>query len=128
MKISDNTLMEFTKFLMGGGINFILNITITYALTEFLGLYYLTSFMIVQIILIVYGYLYNSMVTFKIKTKSKKRFLKFISLLSIFYVINILLVKTLTDIVGMPYLISIIVTIVATTILRFSAYRKLVFI
>jgi len=115
MKIHKSTLIEFSKFIMGGGVNFVLNTVLTYILTEFLGIYYLVSFMIVQTILVVYGYFYNLLFTFKIKTKSKKRFMKFLLFLVIFYAVNIGLVKIFTDTIKIPYIISIVITIFATT-------------
>jgi|GEM_PF-4805796 len=127
MKIHKSTLIEFSKFIMGGGVNFVLNTVLTYILTEFLGIYYLVSFMIVQTILVVYGYFYNLLFTFKIKTKSKKRFMKFLLFLVIFYAVNIGLVKIFTDTIKIPYIISIVITIFATTALRFFTYKKFVF-
>lgn len=127
MKNLNSVLIEFSKFIMGGGVNFALNTGLTYVLTEYLGLYYLSSFILVQTVLVIYGYFYNLLYTFKIPSKSKKRFFKFLVFLVLFFGVNIALVKILTETVTIPYMFSIVVTIFITTTLKFFTYKKFVF-
>ncbi|MBU0647915.1 GtrA family protein, partial [Patescibacteria group bacterium] len=119
---------QFFVFAAGGVVNFLLNIGLTYLLTEVFDIYYLLSFAIVQIIVIIYGFVYNTFLTFRLKKASTWIFVKFITFLHIFALVNILLVRFFTDVVGLQYLISIIITIFATIILRFFLYKKYVFV
>jgi len=119
---------QFAIFTLGGGVNFILNTAVTYFLTDVLGLYYLYSYIIVQIIIITYGYLYNSLITFKQKKPTRKSLIKFLVCLPIFAFLNVILVKILTDWLGIYYLISIVVTIFLTIAGRFYIYKKWVFV
>lgn len=128
MKKYKENIKQFLIFALGGGVNFVLNTVATYLLTDILGMYYLYSYVIVQIIIIVYGYLYNSYVTFRLIKPSKLALVKFIFLLPIFAVINVMLVKIMTDWLGIYYVWSIILTIFITIIGRFYIYKKWVFV
>ncbi|MFA4931104.1 MAG: GtrA family protein [Patescibacteria group bacterium] len=121
-------IKQFLIFCTGGIVNFALNTGGTYLLTNYLHLYYLYSFAIIQIIIIIYGFLYNNYLTFRQKKTSPWVAFKFIAFLHLFALINILFVRFFTDSIGLPYLISIIVTITFTIIGRFILYKKFVFI
>jgi dolichol-phosphate mannosyltransferase len=127
MKKYKENIKQFLIFALGGGVNFVLNTVVTYLLTDVLGIYYLYSYIIVQIIIIVYGYLYNSYVTFRQVKPSKLALAKFIFLLPVFAVINVMLVKILTDWLGIYYVASIILAIFITIVGRFYIYKKWVF-
>lgn len=121
-------IIQFLVFGVGGVVNFFLNTYLTYFLTETIGLYYLYAFILVQIVVVIYGYLYNSFLTFGLKKVSPKVIVRFVFSLIVFAIMNILLVKILTDWCQLYYVFSIVVTIFITIIGRFLFYRKYVFV
>ena len=72
------------KYTLGGGINYGLKIGSTFLLTEVLSLYYLLSYAITLILVIIYSFLYNMFITFNKTTDKAKKFVKYIIALLIF--------------------------------------------
>jgi len=69
---------RFIIFCIGGGLGAIINWIISFFLTSILGIYYLVSYTLAQVINITFNFLWNQNITFKVKDKAKRRFLKFI--------------------------------------------------
>jgi len=70
---------RFIIFCIGGGLGAIINWAISFFLTTVLGIYYLLSYTLAQSVNIIFNFLWNRHITFKIKTKATKRFIKFIT-------------------------------------------------
>ncbi len=68
---------RFIIFCIGGGLGAIINWIISFFLTTVLGFYYITSYTLAQTVNITFNFLWNRHITFKIKTKATKRFIKF---------------------------------------------------
>jgi len=119
---------QFAVFGLGGVTNYLLNIGLTYALTEWLGWYYLLSFTVVQMIIIVYNFLYHNWLTFRGARMSGWTFIKYLLWLGVFALINIGLVKLTTDYLQWHYMISIFAVTAVTMVVKFLIYRKYVFI
>ena len=58
-------LFRYVKFLFGGGLSLLLNLLITYSLTEFLQLWHMLSFGIALGCEILFLFVYHSYVTFR---------------------------------------------------------------
>lgn len=69
---------RFIIFCIGGGLGALINWIISFILTTGLGLYYIASYTLAQTVNITFNFLWNRHITFKIKTKVTKRFIKFI--------------------------------------------------
>ena len=123
----NEVFFSFIKFCLGGIVNLGLNTGLTFFLVEVVGLYYLWSFAIVQVIIVFYGFFYNLKITFRVKHWDKSTLTRFVFFLWLFYFINLGLVKFLTETLGFYYIISIILTVAITIGVRFYIYKKLVF-
>lgn len=118
---------KFIVFVVGGTIGSLVNIGLTYFLTEFLGFWYLSSFILGSLINILFNFGYHCFFTFRIRNKIKSRMIKFflVSIISIFFVVYF--VYFLTDIIGLWYLFSVILTMVIVSIANFLINKFWVF-
>lgn len=118
---------KFIIFSIGGGLGALINWTITVILTELVGLWYMASYSIGLTINLIFNFLYQRHITFKVKDKVKRRFTLFtiISLSTIF--LNMFLVYTLTEYLGLFYLISIIFVTIIIAIINFILNKEFVF-
>ena len=64
-------LYRYVKFVFGGGISLILNLLITYLLTELIGFWHMVSFAIALSLETIFLFAYHSKVTFKVNGKFK---------------------------------------------------------
>ena len=83
---------NFIIFIIGGGVGALTNWSISFVLTSLLGLHYVVSYGLAQVINISVNFLWHTFITFKESSEPLKRFVKFImlslctALLSIFLV------------------------------------------
>lgn len=115
------------KFLVGGGVNYTVNFILTLVLTEVLGLWYVLSFSLSQLFTIVFGFFFNSKVTFQSQA-DRVGFIKFLVVLFGSAVGNVGLVKLLTEFGGLYYLVSIFLSMTVFMVVKFILYRNWVFI
>jgi len=90
---------RFIIFCIGGGLGAIINWVISFFLTTVLGIYYLLSYTLAQSVNITFNFLWNRHITFKIKTKTTKRFIKFITVSLSTAALSILLVYLIKEFV-----------------------------
>ena len=89
---------QFIIFLFGGGLGALLNLGMTYFLTEFFGFWYLTAYSFGVISNIVFNFFFHRAITFQEKSNFKKRIARFF-LTSVFIGSGImLLVYVFTDV------------------------------
>ena len=99
---------RFIIFCIGGGLGAIINWVISFILTTGLGLYYVLSYTLAQTVNITFNFLWNRHITFKIKTKAKERFIKFITVSLSTAALSILLVYLIKEFV-LDYLYKIVI-------------------
>ena len=116
-------IYRYIKFLIGGGISLIINLIITYVLTEYFYLWHMLSFLIALGIEIVFLFAYHSFVTFN----KKGRVSIFIIIILIISGMNWIAVYFLSIIIGIQYLIAIILSAGAISIINYLLNKNFVF-
>ena len=116
-------IYRYIKFLIGGSISLIINLIITYVLTEYLNLWHMLSFSIALGVEIVFLFAYHSFVTFN----KKGRVSIFIIIILIISGMNWIAVYFLSIIIGIQYLIAIILSAGAISIINYLLNKNFVF-
>lgn len=114
---------RYFKFLCGGGLSLILNLTVTYLLTELFQLWHMLSFAIALCLEILFLFVYHSLVTFR----KKGKFLTFVIVILFISALNWVGVYLLSVIMGLYYLISIVVVALLISVLNYFLNQRLVF-
>ncbi|MFH1182167.1 MAG: GtrA family protein [Candidatus Woesearchaeota archaeon] len=94
------TLRRYFIFLLGGGTGLLIAEVTTTLLTESFQLWYMLSYIIGTILAIIFTFIYHRYVTFRKFTDVRKRFVKFVFVVSIIAVVNIALVYLSTEAVA----------------------------
>ena len=118
---------RFSKFFYGGLINYGLKIFVTAILTEIFMVWYFISYIIALFCVVIFSYFYNAYITYNVYS-SKRKFIKYIVFLILFIIADALLVKLLTEIMGLHYVYSIIGVTTGLFLLKYLVYGKFVFI
>jgi putative flippase GtrA len=116
-------LFRYVKFVFGGGLSLILNLIITYFLTEMLALWHMLSFGIALCVEILFLFGYHSLVTFR----KKGKFGRFVIVILFISVLNWGFVYLLSVTFGLQYLISIVVSAGVISIVNYLINRAVVF-
>ncbi len=116
-------LRMYLKFIVGGSLSTLLNLAITYLLTEVGHVWHMLAFAIALGIEIIFQFLYHSVITFKKKGKATL-FLLVILLISD---LNWILVYIISVKWRWHYLTSIILAALIISIINFYLNRYLVF-
>lgn len=114
---------RYFKFLFGGGLSLLLNLTVTYLLTEIFQLWHMLSFAIALCLEILFLFGYHSLITFR----RKGYFLKFVIVILFISALNWVGVYLLSVILGVYYLLSIIMVALIISILNYLLNKKIVF-
>ena len=114
---------RYFKFLFGGGLSLILNLAVTYLLTEFFQLWHMLSFALALCLEILFLFGYHSMITFR----KKGHFLKFVIVILFISALNWVGVYLLSVILRVYYLLSIILVALIISILNYFLNKRLVF-
>lgn len=121
-------IKKISKFSIGGILNFLIKIGLTFFLTERLKVWYFSSYIITLLVLLIYGFYYNAYITFDVKNNQKHNFMKFSVIMILFLLLDGMLVRILTDFLGLYYLLSIVLVTFVLFFARFFTYNKFVFI
>jgi len=114
-------ISEFFKFAFVGLIGTFVNIIMLYLLTEGMSIYYMLSAVISFIVAMTSNFILNKIWTFneKIKVGMGKKYMQF-SLVSIFSLaVNLIFLYLFTEVFGIYYLISQVLSIGITLIINF---------
>jgi putative flippase GtrA len=114
---------RYITFVFGGGLSLILNLLITYLLTELVHLWHMLSFAIALGVEILFLFIYHSFITFK----KRGRFLLFVIVVLGISAANWLFVYVLSVVLNVYYLIAIIVSAAVISIINYLINKKLVF-
>ena len=123
MKITWGELYRYFRFLVGGGLSLLLNLGVTYVLTEYFHLWYMLSFAIALALEILFLFLYHSQVTFQ----SQGRFLRFVLGILFISALNWAGVYLVTVPLGVHYLIAIPGVALIISLLNYWMNRTWVF-
>lgn len=126
---TENTSIQFFRYIFVGGISFIVDFSLLFALTNYLNLFYLVSAAIAFILGLITNYFLSVFWIFK-KRKFKKRSHEFIIFAVIGIVgvfLNELIIWFFTDIVNLHYLISKIISTIIILSFNFFVRKKILF-
>jgi dolichol-phosphate mannosyltransferase len=101
-------IKEFFKFGIVGTIGAVINLGTLYALTEFLGIYYIISAIFAFIIAVTSNYFLNKTWTFKEKVADRtlRKYVQFFSVSVFALGVNLIILYSLTEFVGIWYMLS----------------------
>ena len=119
-------IKEFKKyvvFIIGGGISLLINVGVTYAFTEYAGLWHMMSYTFALIVEVIFLFVYHTYITFK----AKGHFLKFAVVILFISVLNWALVYFTSVVLGVYYLIAIVVVALVVSVLNYAINRICVF-
>src|SRR3989338_7022911 len=116
-------LYSYVKFIFGGGLSLILNLTLTYLLTEFLALWHMLSYGLALGVEVIFLFFFHSSITFK----QNGNFFRFAVLILAMSFLNWIAVYFLTVILPIPYLMGIILAAGVISILNYVLNKRLVF-
>ena len=126
---TDSTLIQLFRYGFVGGIAFLVDYGTLYVLTEFLGLHYLLSATLAFVMGLVTNYLLSIAWVFN-SHKSRSRWAEFtvFALIGIIGLgLNALIMYLCTDLLGMHYLISKLVSTVMVFFWNFFARKTILF-
>ena len=116
-------LYNYIKFLFGGGLSLLLNLGITYSLTEFLHFWHMVAFAMALTCEIFFLFTYHSLVTFR----KQGRFFFFAAVVLFISGLNWLAVYALTEVLTLPYLIAIVLAAGVISVLNYGINKRIVF-
>ena len=126
---TENTLIQLFRYGFVGGIAFLVDYGILYALTEFFGLHYLLSATIAFIFGLVTNYLLSVVWVFNShKTESRWTEFTVFALIGIIGLgLNALIMYLCTDVLAIHYLISKLISTVIVFFWNFFARKTILF-
>jgi len=124
------TKTQFTKFAIAGLIFAVVNILILYALTDFLGIYYILSSIIAFALGSTGNFLLNKKWTFKERMRHDllAKYIKAMSVNISAVIITITLLFILTEYLNIHYLISQTIAMAVAFVANFIGNKKIVFV
>ena len=121
------THYKLVRYIIFGAVILSLTLSLTYLLTEVVHIYYLYSYIIVLTIITVTNFILNSKIVFKTKKQHGARLIYYILSITVFYCIDIILIKVFTDFIGIHYSFSITTSKVILFFTKFLVYNKFLF-
>jgi putative flippase GtrA len=129
--ISHSEIQRLGFFVFAGAAGLLINLSLTYFLTEYVRVWYLWSFCIGTIVSWTCSFFLNAFLTFNYRPNALRdwctRYLLYVMGYLGFFWINIGIVYAGTSIMGLPYLVSISLSAVATTAGTYLMSRSVVF-
>ncbi|MFQ5685038.1 MAG: GtrA family protein [Candidatus Scalindua sp.] len=119
---------RMAKFGVISLFNYPIKIGLTVLLTEVFALWYLASYIISTSIVIAFNFFYNLKVVFGLKRTSSNQFVLYTIFTLFFMGSDVLMVKVLTDSIGVYYVWSIICVTATIFLLKFYTYATVVFV
>ena len=117
--------VRLIKFFFLGVINYPINIFLVWFFSERIGIYYLQSVAIANLVIVISNYYWNRRFIFLFD--NNKVFIKYLCMVISFYFFHLILVKVLTDLLGVYYLLSVIFSITVLFLLKFIIFDKYIF-
>lgn len=123
-RIINSTL---TKYTLGGVFSYAVKIALTFVLVDIFQLWYWYAYLTSLTVVIITNFLVNSFFVFRVKNEKNKRFFKYLFSIIIFNTVDGLLVKILTELLSIYYLVSIVIVTTLVFVVKFFVYRFAVF-
>ena len=119
--------MKFVKYVCVNVFTYGLMLALTYSLTEFGKIYYFYSYVFSMAVTIVISFALAMRVIFNVRGRAYSRFARYIFFLLLFSGINAILVKFVTEFVGIYYMLSIILVTGCMFTFKYLTYKQKVF-
>jgi len=118
---------KFSRFLIGGFINFAIKLSLTIFLTEIIRLWYFLSYVITLVIIVLFSFFYNAYVTYKVSSNKRNNFIRYCIVLALISAIDAIAVRAATEMLELHYAVSIFIITVVLFIVKYVVYGALVF-
>jgi len=118
---------KFNRYLLGGVISYGLKLGITAFLTEILGWWYFRSYITAISSVIIFNFFFAVYVVFKATQEKTKKFVAYTCTVCVFYALDVLSVKFLTEFIKLHYMVSIIIITSILLVVKFFVYERWVF-
>ncbi len=124
-----NIWIQIFRYLVSGGVAFIVDYATLYALTEWGGLHYLLSSSISFLLGLIVTYIFSIFWIFDVRSREKKweEFLIFAAIGLVGLALTELFMYLFTSLLDLHYLISKIITTILVTIWNFTAKKLMLF-
>lgn len=124
-----DTLKQFLVFASIGFLGTLLNITILYLFTEYLGIWYIFSAIAAFTAAMSHNFILNKLITFKepFNESFLSRYFKFAFVSTCALTVNLFILYMLTEYLGIFYIISQIFAIGAALMINFFGNKKWTF-
>ncbi len=117
-------IFRYIKFIFGGGISLVINLILTYLLTQQFQIPFIVSFGIVLLLEILFLFVYHSFVTFK----KKGEFIPFALVIIFITALNFGFVWILTNFLHLYQYLAIILSAGIISVLNYFLNKRLVFL
>ena len=95
-RMMQNTFLRYFVFAFGGGMSYVLLLTVTYLLTSLAAISDIVSYWIGLACAVIFAFIYHRFITFNAMTRWQQRFAKFFALEIVIAIANGVLVYLLT--------------------------------
>ncbi|MFC1613181.1 GtrA family protein [Patescibacteria group bacterium] len=118
----------FFSYCVGGGMGAVVNLSLLYGLTEYVGIHYLISEAIAFFCATIVNYLYNKRFTFKNKSRQiAKQFFIFVIICFGGACLNLLILYILVHYFNLWYMLAEVIAIFSVLFYNFSGHRMITF-
>ena len=119
-------VVRLIKFMVVGASGAVLSLTTLYLLTDIAGWHYLLSYLVCAVLSVSNNYLWHSLWTFKDKQSGFKGYIKYAAMSLSTLGVRELFLFILTDILGVWYMLSAVITIALNCLVNFALSRKFI--
>lgn len=120
-------VIQFVKFCIIGAGNTLINLAVLYFLTSIFGWYYLLSEILAFTAGTVNSFVWNSVWTFKSRTRHVRKYFKFLAINVVSLGVNLLILYLLTNLLEVHYLLSELVASFASLVVNFAGNKMWTF-
>lgn len=117
---------KFILFILGGGVSYLLKASLSWFFSEHFWSFGM-SYALTLVIVIMYNFCYNILVTFRVKGSLAERFLRYIAFVAFFNGVDYLLVLSLNNIAPWSYQLTIFFVTGFLMIAKYFVFNRWVF-
>ena len=123
------TEVQFLKFALVGFLGTLINLAVLYSLTEILGVYYILSAVAAFMVAVTSNYMLNKVFTFgeRLRHRALGKFGRFLAVSVAALAVNLIFLYALTESLGIYYLVSQLIAILAALSINFFGNKKWTF-
>jgi putative flippase GtrA len=119
--------VKFARYVLVACASYSLLLPMTYVLTEYFGVYYFISYVVSFLFVVFSNFMFSMRWTFRVGGKTGERFARYLLFLAAYTALNFVLVRFLTEGVGVYYLVSITAVTGVLFLAKYYTYKTMVF-